>query len=285
MLHIEQLSELRQLRKEWAQAGETVAFVPTMGNLHEGHLRLVDHARQLADRVVVSIFVNPMQFSANEDLDKYPRTLDADCDSLRARGVDLVFTPTASMIYPNGLEQQTYVEVPGIGDILCGASRPGHFRGVATIVCKLFNMVQPEHAVFGKKDYQQLMVIRLMTQDLSLPVQIYGVETERASDGLALSSRNGYLSTSERAQATQIYQVMQWVAQALQAGREPSGLEQEGKRMLAEAGFTPDYLSIRRQTDLQLPEASDQALVILVAAYLGKTRLIDNLEVIRSPQD
>ncbi|TRW48174.1 pantoate--beta-alanine ligase [Aliidiomarina halalkaliphila] len=283
MQHIEQLSELRTIRQEWASAGETVAFVPTMGNLHEGHLRLVDHAHQLADRVVVSIFVNPMQFSANEDLDKYPRTLAADCEALRARGADLIFTPTASMIYPNGLEQQTYVEVPGIGDILCGASRPGHFRGVATIVCKLFNMVQPEYAVFGKKDYQQLMVIRLMTQDLSLPVEIHGVETERAADGLALSSRNGYLSAGERSQATQIYQVMQWIAQGLKAGSEPSALEHEGQRMLAEAGFTPDYLSIRRQADLQIPETSDQALVILVAAYLGKTRLIDNLEVSRAP--
>ncbi|WP_194757048.1 pantoate--beta-alanine ligase [Aliidiomarina indica] len=283
MQKIEQLAELRQVRTQWARAGESVAFVPTMGNLHEGHLRLVDHARSVADRVVVSIFVNPMQFSANEDLDKYPRTMAADCKALEARGVDLVFTPTADTIYPKGLAQQTYVEVPGIGDILCGTSRPGHFRGVATIVCKLFNMVQPEHAVFGKKDYQQLMVIRLMTQDLSLPVMIHGVETERASDGLALSSRNGYLNAEERTQAAQIYQLLRWMEQQLQAGEDPIELEHRGQASLTEAGFKPDYLSIRRRSDLQLPTADDHQLVILVAAYLGTTRLIDNWEVNRTP--
>ncbi|RUO30145.1 pantoate--beta-alanine ligase [Aliidiomarina sanyensis] len=281
MQHLETLEALRNLRQRYRQLGESVAFVPTMGNLHEGHLRLVDHAKTLADRVIVSIFVNPMQFGQNEDLDAYPRTLAADCEALQARGVDGVFTPTSALVYPKGLAAQTFVEVPEISQILCGAARPGHFRGVATIVCKLFNMVQPEHAVFGKKDYQQLKVIRLMTEDLSLPIAIHGVDTERAHDGLALSSRNGYLSAEERAQAIQIYQVMQALAAGVQAGQAIAELEVRGQQALVDAGFKPDYVAIRRQADLQPAEASDEALVILVAAYLGKTRLIDNLEVWR----
>lgn len=282
MLHLESLEQLRSVRRHWADAKDTVAFVPTMGNLHDGHLRLVTAAKKLASKVIVSIYVNPMQFGANEDLDKYPRTLAADMAKLADVGADAVFTPDTQMIYPRGLSEQTYVEVPGLSDILCGASRPGHFRGVATIVCKLFNMVQPDHAVFGKKDYQQLMVIRLMSQDLSLPLEIHGIDTVRADDGLALSSRNGYLSVAERQQATAVYRAMQAVAEALQAGRDDySHIEQEAQVLLKGAGFTPDYVSIRRQADLALPSADDSKLVVLVAAYLGKTRLIDNLEIRR----
>ncbi|MCL4409669.1 MAG: pantoate--beta-alanine ligase [Gammaproteobacteria bacterium] len=282
MLHLETLEQLRRTRRQWTESKATVAFVPTMGNLHEGHLRLVAAARELADKVIVSIYVNPMQFGVNEDLDKYPRTLAADMEKLTAAGADAVFTPDTSMIYPRGLGDQTYVEVPGISDILCGASRPGHFRGVATIVCKLFNMVQPDHAVFGKKDYQQLMIIRLMSQDLSLPLAIHGIDTVRADDGLALSSRNGYLSDAERQQATAVYRSMQAVAHALKAERSDfQNIEQEARNILKEAGFTPDYVSIRRQADLTPPSAEDAQLVVLVAAYLGKTRLIDNLEINR----
>ncbi|MCL5256160.1 MAG: pantoate--beta-alanine ligase [Gammaproteobacteria bacterium] len=282
MLHLESLEQLRSVRRQWADAKDTVAFVPTMGNLHDGHLRLVAAAKKLASKVIVSIYVNPMQFGANEDLDKYPRTLAADMAKLADVGADAVFTPDTQMIYPRGLSEQTYVEVPGLSDILCGASRPGHFRGVATIVCKLLNMVQPDHAVFGKKDYQQLMVIRLMSQDLSLPLEIHGIDTVRADDGLALSSRNGYLSVAERQQATAVYRAMQAVAEALQAGRDDySHIEQEAQVLLKGAGFTPDYVSIRRQADLALPSADDSKLVVLVAAYLGKTRLIDNLEIRR----
>ncbi|MCH8502385.1 MAG: pantoate--beta-alanine ligase [Aliidiomarina sp.] len=280
MLHLESLEQLRKTRRQWSQQGSVVAFVPTMGNLHEGHLQLVDAAKKLADKVIVSIYVNPLQFGANEDLDKYPRTLAADMQALTARGADAVFTPDTGLIYPRGLSEQTYVEVPHLSDILCGASRPGHFRGVATIVCKLFNMVQPDHAVFGKKDYQQLMVIRLMAEDLSLPVSIHGIETIRANDGLALSSRNGYLSDHEHKQATSVYRAMQQIAEALQSGRKDfSTLENDAKLLLKANGFTPDYVSIRRQHDLAPAADHDHQLVILVAAYLGKTRLIDNLEV------
>lgn len=284
MLHLESLKDLRSTRSAWVKNGASIAFVPTMGNLHQGHLRLVEHARTLADKVIVSIYVNPMQFGANEDLDNYPRTLAADMEKLKAAGADAVFTPTTEMIYPRGLNEQTFVEVPHISNELCGASRPGHFRGVATIVCKLFNMVQPDHAVFGKKDYQQLLVIRLMTHDLSLPIIIHGVATERASDGLALSSRNGYLNDKQRLQAAQIYAVMRSTEQALQQNKlaatsDIKKIEQESQQQLKAAGFTPDYVSIRRQQDLAPAKSGDQALVILVAAYLGKTRLIDNLEV------
>ncbi|RUO36211.1 pantoate--beta-alanine ligase [Aliidiomarina shirensis] len=284
MLHLESLETLRTTRKAWVKSGASIAFVPTMGNLHQGHLRLVEHARTLADKVIVSIYVNPMQFGANEDLDSYPRTLSADMEKLKAAGADAVFTPTTEMVYPRGLSEQTFVEVPRISNELCGASRPGHFRGVATIVCKLFNMVQPDHAVFGKKDYQQLLVIRLMAEDLSLPINIHGVNTERASDGLALSSRNGYLNDSQRQQAAQIYAVLQSAQQAMlkhgvASTEDVRRLEQESQQQLKAAGFTPDYVSIRRQQDLAPAAANDTALVILVAAYLGKTRLIDNLEV------
>ncbi|RUO69747.1 pantoate--beta-alanine ligase [Pseudidiomarina sediminum] len=269
------LEELRGWRKQQTQS---IALVPTMGNLHEGHLKLVDLAKRYADKVVVSIFVNPMQFGKNEDLDSYPRTLDADCQALAERGAAAVFAPQVSDIYPRGLDVQTVIEVPQISDILCGASRPGHFRGVATIVAKLFNMVQPNFAVFGEKDYQQLQVIRLMVKDLSLPVDIISAPTERAQDGLALSSRNGYLSASERACAPQLYAILQQLqAQLQRAGVDVAKLLAEAAQQLTAAGFKMDYLELRRQSDLQPAEANDQDLVLLVAAYLGTTRLIDNL--------
>lgn len=275
---IDTLSDLRQWRQ---QATRKIALVPTMGNLHQGHLQLVKMARQQAEQVVVSIFVNPMQFSANEDLDRYPRTFKEDCAALAEMGVDLVFAPSVEDVYPRGLAEQTAITVPGISDILCGASRPGHFTGVATIVAKLFNMVQPHVAIFGQKDYQQLQVIRLMTEDLSIPVEVIGAPTMRASDGLALSSRNGYLSPQEREQAPFIYQLLQQSATQLRQGESPAQLEQQGVEALTAAGFKVDYLAVRRALDLQAPGAEDKALVVLVAAYLGTTRLIDNLGVDR----
>lgn len=275
------LEELRGWRKQQTQS---IALVPTMGNLHEGHLKLVDLAKRYADKVVVSIFVNPMQFGKNEDLDNYPRTLEADCQALAERGVAGVFAPQVSDIYPRGLDVQTVIEVPQISDILCGASRPGHFRGVATIVAKLFNMVQPQYAVFGEKDYQQLQVIRLMVKDLSLPVDIISAPTERALDGLALSSRNGYLSHQERQQAPQLYATLQQLQKCLQHGEEDAkSVLQDGAQQLTTLGFKVDYLELRRPSDLQVATPDDNDLVLLVAAYLGTTRLIDNLQFARQP--
>ncbi|WP_417657904.1 pantoate--beta-alanine ligase [Pseudidiomarina aestuarii] len=271
------LKSLDELRAWRSLLEGSVALVPTMGNLHEGHLKLVDMAQQQADHVVVSIFVNPMQFGKNEDLDAYPRTFDADCAALIERGAAAVFAPTVADVYPRGLAEQTTIEVPGISDILCGASRPGHFRGVATIVAKLFNMVQPDVAIFGEKDFQQLQVIRLMTADLSLPVTILGMPTERADDGLALSSRNGYLSESERAQAPIIYQTLQQTAAAIQQGLAIEVAEQQARKILSQQGLRIDYVEVRRSSDLQRPQPADRELVMLVAAFLGKTRLIDNL--------
>lgn len=273
---------LQELRAWRAQQTGRIALVPTMGNLHEGHLKLVDLAKQHADVVIVSIFVNPMQFGANEDLDNYPRTLDADCQALAERGAHGVFAPQVSDVYPRGLAVQTYIEVPKISETLCGASRPGHFRGVATIVAKLFNMVQPHTAVFGEKDFQQLQVIRLMTQDLSLPVEVIGMPTERAEDGLALSSRNGYLSPSERQLAPVIYKTLTALADAIhQQGIDDEIALASARHELEEHGFRIDYLELRRRSDLQPARADDHELVVLVAAFLGRTRLIDNLQLTR----
>jgi pantoate--beta-alanine ligase len=288
---ISDIAALRAQIQQWRRAGETIAFVPTMGNLHQGHLQLVDVAKRHADRVIASIFVNPMQFGAHEDLAKYPRTLADDCAGLAAHGADAVFTPTAEIMYPRGLAAQTAVEVPALGDYFCGASRPGHFRGVATVVTKLFNLVQPDIAVFGKKDYQQLAIIRQLTSDLSLPISIVGVDTERASDGLALSSRNGYLTETQRLQAPLIYQVLCQLKQRWHAGeRDITTLVEDGKAALTAGGFTPDYLAFADQqslvpvtnetlTTLAAAKTLQPALVLLVAAYLGTTRLIDNLEI------
>lgn len=271
------LSSVTELRAWRAQQGE-VALVPTMGNLHAGHLHLVEQAKVRAECVVVSIFVNPMQFGAHEDLDRYPRTFREDCEQLERLGTDAVFAPAVDEIYPRGLAEQTAITVPHISDILCGASRPGHFTGVATVVCKLFNMVQPTLACFGEKDYQQLQVIKLMTQDLALPVEVVGIPTVRATDGLALSSRNGYLNSTEREQAPAIYAAIQAAAHAVQQGQAVADVEAQLAQLLEQAQLRVDYVAIRRQLDLAEPQQDDHQLVVLVAAYAGTTRLIDNLQ-------
>jgi len=266
---------LRQARK----AGKVIAFVPTMGNLHDGHVQLVKKARIRAEFVVVSIFVNPTQFGAGEDFDKYPRTLDADSSRLAEAKCDLLFAPSATEMYPDGRAQSTVVSVSGITDILCGRSRPGHFSGVATVVTKLFNIVQPDLALFGEKDFQQLAVIRRLTHELCLPIDIVGVPTIRAADGLALSSRNGFLSEDERRTAPELYKTLNNLRSAIEGGQQDFAMLCEaGNAHLAKCGFEPDYLDIRR-SDLAAAEAGDKHLVILVAAKLGTTRLIDNLAV------
>jgi len=280
MKRFESLTELRAQIHDWRMQGLRIAFVPTMGNLHEGHATLFEQARQYADKVVASIYVNPMQFGLNEDWSKYPRTLDADCQILNEKKVDALFLPDDKTMYPHGTEVQTFVEVPRLSTILCGASRPGHFRGVATIVSKLFHLVQPDVAVFGEKDFQQLMVIRQMVNDLFLPIEIIGAATKRADDGFALSSRNGYLTTQERAQAPAIYQALQVTAQALRAGeRDYAKLEQQARQHISQAGLRPDYYSIRRLNDLLEPASEEQSFVVLAAAFLGKARLIDNIQI------
>jgi pantoate--beta-alanine ligase len=273
------VADLREAVAGARRAGGRIGLVPTMGNLHEGHLALVDAARERCDLLVASIFVNPMQFGPNEDLDAYPRTLDADREGLSAHGTDLVFAPPVAEVYPDGLETQTRVSVPGLSNILCGASRPGHFDGVATVVTKLFNLVQPDVAVFGRKDFQQLTLIRRMVRDLCMPVEIVGVPTSRADDGLALSSRNGYLSEDERARAPALAATLRWVAGELRAGGDPGALEVAGAERLEAAGLRCDYLAVRRVADLQPPAPGDDDLVVLGAAFCGRTRLIDNLVV------
>jgi len=274
------IAELRELTASWRRAGQKIAFVPTMGNLHQGHLQLVDVAKSHADKVIVSIFVNPMQFGQNEDLANYPRTLAADIAGLTQHAADALFTPTPQLMYPRGLDLQTFVEVPQLGDFHCGANRPGHFRGVSTIVCKLFNLVQPDVACFGKKDFQQLAIIRQMVTDLSLPIEIIGVATKRASDGLALSSRNGYLSKDERVKAPALYQVLQQLKTQIAGGNHDyRALEQQAKAQLATAGFVPDYVNISNQQSLTLAVDPAEPKVVLAAARLGTTRLIDNLDL------
>ena len=278
---IQDLTHLRRRVRAWRQAGDQIALVPTMGNLHRGHLRLVQEARAYAQRTVVSIFVNPMQFGPQEDFAVYPRTLAHDRELLETEGTDLLFAPSVTTVYPRPPEEQTRVEVPGLSDILCGARRPGHFVGVATVVCKLFNMVQPDLAVFGEKDFQQLLVIRRMTEDLCLPVGILGVPTVREADGLALSSRNGYLLPEERARAPAVRRALGHAADGLRAGQGLAETEQRAVQELQQAGLRPDYVSVRRAADLSQPEPTDSDLVILAAAWLGKARLIDNLRVSR----
>lgn len=279
MLTIRTIDELRRAVAGWRAAGEAVAFVPTMGNLHSGHLALVARAREEAPRVVVSVFVNPTQFGPNEDFARYPRTEAEDAEKLEAAGADVLFLPSVEEMYPRGAEATTFVEVPGISDILCGEFRPGHFRGVATVVARLFNIVQPDVAVFGEKDYQQLLVIRRMVRDLAFPVRVIGAPTVREDDGLAKSSRNQYLAPEERELATRIHATLQAVAESLRAGRDIAALEREGAESLERAGFRPDYFAIRRAEDLDEPAPGDRELVVLVAARLGGTRLIDNLRV------
>jgi pantoate--beta-alanine ligase len=252
-----------------------------MGNLHQGHVSLILEAARRADHVVASIFVNPLQFGKNEDLDAYPRTLGADQQKLTEAGCELLFTPTPELIYPKGLDAQTFVEVPGISDELCGASRPGHFRGVATIVCKLFNIVQPDIALFGRKDYQQLLVIKTMVSDLSLPIEVIGVETVREDSGLALSSRNGYLTEAEKALAPKLKAAMDKLAEAIVLGQDIDQAISDTKEFLRAAGLEPDYLEVREASSLKPVSSDDKSLVILAAAYLGKARLIDNMTLSR----
>ncbi|ASL94382.1 TPA: pantoate--beta-alanine ligase [Serratia marcescens] len=280
MIIIETLPLLRQQIRRWRQEGKRIALVPTMGNLHDGHMTLVDEARARADVVVVSVFVNPMQFDRPDDLARYPRTLQEDSEKLTRRGVDLVFAPAPAAVYPQGLEQQTYVDVPGISTILEGASRPGHFRGVSTIVSKLFNLVQPDLACFGEKDYQQLALIRKMVADMGYDIDIVGVPTVRAKDGLALSSRNGYLTAEERKVAPQLSKIMNALAQQLANGeRHVETLLEQTAEQLRAAGFTPDELFIRDADSLQPLTVDSQRAVVLMAAWLGKARLIDNQQV------
>lgn len=277
MLIIETLPLLRQQIRRLRMEGKRVALVPTMGNLHDGHMKLVDEAKARADVVVVSIFVNPMQFDRPEDLARYPRTLQEDCEKLNKRKVDLVFAPSVKEIYPNGTETHTYVDVPGLSTMLEGASRPGHFRGVSTIVSKLFNLVQPDIACFGEKDFQQLALIRKMVADMGFDIEIVGVQIMRAKDGLALSSRNGYLTAEQRKIAPGLYKVLSSIADKLQAGeRDLDEIITIAGQELNEKGFRADDIQIRdADTLLEVSETSKRA-VILVAAWLGDARLIDN---------
>ncbi len=275
------LHHIAQLRAAIARAredGKRVGMVPTMGNLHAGHIALVEKALQRTDYVVVSIFVNPLQFGPSEDLDSYPRTLAEDQSKLLDAGAHLIFAPSVNEMYPEGMNGHTRVSVPVVSEGLCGASRPGHFEGVATVVSKLLNIAQPDLAVFGEKDYQQLAVIRKMAQDLCLPVQIMGEPTVRAEDGLALSSRNGYLTAEERAIAPTLYRVLNWIAEQIKDGRRDfAAVIEEARQVLAEAGMQPDYLDLRDAMTLAPVTPDTRHMVALAAAFLGKTRLIDNL--------
>ena len=280
MLIFNQLNELRTWRKELVQQGKTLAFVPTMGNLHQGHIELVKEAHKHADVVITSIFVNPMQFGENEDLDAYPRTFEADCKKLKENNNHAVFYPTVSDMYPNGLSEQTAVEVPDTEHSLIAeaAQRPGHFRGVSTVVTKLFNMVQPDVAVFGEKDFQQLRIIKLMVQDLNMPIEIIGVPTVREESGLAKSSRNGYLTPEQKAVAPALNMALEQIKAALLSGNNDTQLLVElGTQLIDEAGLKTDYIEIRHPATLAPINAKTKDIVILGAAYLGKARLIDNL--------
>jgi pantoate--beta-alanine ligase len=275
---ITRTSDLRALVRAWRRAGERIAFVPTMGNLHAGHGSLVKAAREHAGRVVVSVFVNPLQFGPNEDFAAYPRTPQEDQQLLESLQVDLLFTPTVDEMYPRGQEQTARVQVPGIEDVLCGAFRPNHFMGVATIVTKLLNLVQPDVALFGEKDFQQLLVIRRAVEDLCMPVEIVGVPTTREADGLAMSSRNRYLTGEQRALAPRIFAALERARIAIEQGeRDYERLEREGFRELEQAGFKPDYFAIRDAHTLDAPKPHASDLVVLTAARIGRARLIDNV--------
>lgn len=272
-----EIAALREQIKQHQRDGRKIAFVPTMGNLHEGHLTLVRKAREHADIVVVSIFVNPMQFERADDLNSYPRTLEDDLSKLNTEGVDIVFTPTAEIIYPLGIENQTAVEVPVLSNMLEGLSRPGHFRGVATVVTKLFNIVQPDVACFGEKDFQQLAIIRKMTEDLALDIDIIGVPTVREMDGLAMSSRNSLLTIDERQRAPVLARTMRWISSAIRGGRDDyASVIEDASDQLRAAGLQPDEIFIRDARTLQVISAESTQAVILMSAFLGKVRLIDN---------
>lgn len=280
---VSEIASLRQNVQQWRQQALKIAFVPTMGNLHAGHIALVEMAKQHADKVVVSIFVNPMQFGANEDIGNYPKTLLEDQQKLTAAGADLLFTPTSKIIYPKGLAQQTYVDVPEVSQGYCGESRPGHFRGVTTVVCKLFNLVQPDLACFGLKDYQQVQVISTMVEDLSMPIEILPVATLREESGLALSSRNGYLSAAEKAIAPNLNKNIRWLAQQIAkqtlTNIDFTGLCQQASERLNHLGLTTDYIEVCHASTLTPAKTGDKHLVILAAARCGKTRLIDNMQL------
>ncbi|KKC99883.1 pantoate--beta-alanine ligase [Photobacterium halotolerans] len=271
------MSPVREQVRAWRREGRRIAFVPTMGNLHQGHLTLVRKAREQADVVVVSIFVNPMQFDKADDLNNYPRTLEDDLAKLNGEGVELVFTPTPDIIYPNGMDRQTFVEVPGLSHMLEGALRPSHFRGVSTIVTKLFNIVQPDVACFGEKDYQQLALIRQMVSDLAMPIEIIGVPTVREMDGLAMSSRNGYLTVDERQRAPVLAKTMRWISSQIRGGRRDfDEVVLDANDQLRAAGLEPDEIYIRDARTLQVVGEETTQAVILMSAFLGKARLIDN---------
>lgn len=279
MKTVHTIAEVRVQVAQWRAAGQRIALTPTMGNLHRGHLRLVEAGHAAAQRVVTSVFVNPLQFGLNEDFDRYPRTLDADAAQLAEAGCDLLFAPSVTEMYPRGREGFTIISVPRYAHILEGEFRPGHFDGVATVVNMLLNIVQPDVALFGEKDYQQLLVIRQMAVDLHLPVDIHGVPTEREANGLALSSRNQYLSPEENKRASLLHQVLNRVAVELRAGtRDFEQLCERGLCELRDAGFRPQYLAVRRP-DLQRAETKDREFRVLLAAFLGNTRLIDNIPV------
>ncbi|PHS31450.1 MAG: pantoate--beta-alanine ligase [Methylophaga sp.] len=278
MKKISTVAELGQQISTWKRAGKRIAFVPTMGNLHQGHLSLVSKAKKLADKVIVSIFVNPLQFDDKTDLSVYPRTLDADIQQLSEVECDVVFTPTAEVMYPNGMEEQTRIIVPGVDDKLCGQARPGHFDGVATVVTKLLNMVQADVAVFGEKDYQQLLLIKKMVADLDLAVEIVGLPTFREKSGLAMSSRNQYLTDPQRIQAVEIYRILNAIKTEIEKGEADFiTLEQQAIDELKQLGFEPDYVDIRHAGSLEPAKSTDKMLRILLAARLGKARLIDNI--------
>lgn len=275
-----QSQTLRQTLQAEREQGKRIGFVPTMGNLHDAHLALVRQARQHSDRVVASIFVNRLQFGLNEDWDKYPRTLDADITKLRSVGCDYLFCPDEAEIYPNGMDTQTRVIVPTMANILCGASRPGHFEGVTTVVTKLFNIVQPEVAVFGLKDYQQLAIIRRMVQDLCIPVEIQAGEIVREADGLAMSSRNGYITSEERLRANVLYRTLDWLAGQIRSGeRDFVDLEQGARLRIEAAGFRPDYVTVCNARTLDPAAHDDRELRVLGAMYTRSARLIDNVAV------
>lgn len=276
------IAAVRERVRGWRREGLRVAFVPTMGNLHAGHVSLIEAARRHGERFVASIFVNPMQFGPNEDFAHYPRTPQEDAQMLAAAGCSLMFMPDVAEIYPNGAERATRIEVPGLSRILDGEFRPGHFEGVSTVVAKLFHIVDPDVAVFGEKDFQQLTVIRHMVADLCIPIEIIGAPTVRDHDGLAMSSRNQYLTAAERALAPQIYVALQAAARRVRAGDvDFASIERAGFHELESAGFRPDYFSIRKAQDLRPATAQARELVILTAARIGKARLIDNVQVTR----
>lgn len=275
------LAGLHRVVTKWKAEGATIAFVPTMGNLHRGHFSLLERARELADKSIVSIFVNPIQFGKGEDYESYPSTLENDSTGLADRDLDLLFAPDLKQLYPRGVDTDTRVLVPGLSNILCGRFRPEHFSGVATVVAKLLINTQPDVALFGEKDYQQLLVVRQMAADLCMPIEIVGMPIIREDDGLAMSSRNAYLNMTERKQAPLIHELLQAAAQQLRhAPDKIPAIEAEGMKALEAGGFRPEYFSVRRTEDLAEPRAQDLRLSILTAAWLGTARLIDNVKVL-----